>query len=106
MEHMTDSAARSYTRKVLAGVFRGRYTGGNSKQLSCSRISATRYNCGANFSFGPNDYYGDVIVYYEFGANDKLLWTDHYTMHWVNDHCYFDSGHRRSCKIGERRGRF
>lgn len=103
---MTDAAARSYTRKVLTGIFRGRYTRGNSKRLSCLRISATRFNCGANFSFGPNDYYGNVIVYYELGAKDALVWTDRYTLHWVNDHCYFHSAHRRGCKINTRRGAF
>lgn len=106
LSRMTDTAARYFTRKVLAGVFRGRYTGGNSKKLSCSRTSATRFNCGANFSYGPHDYYGNVIVYYEFGANDALAWTDHYTLHWVNDQCYFHSGHRRDCKISTRRGAF
>jgi hypothetical protein len=103
---MTVDAARSYTRKVLAGVFRSAYTRGNSKLLSCSRISASRLNCGANFSFGQNDYYGNVIVYLEFGANNVVYWTDKYTLHWVNDNCYFHSGHRRTCKIETRRGTF
>jgi secreted trypsin-like serine protease len=101
---MTVTAARSYTRKVLTGVFRGRYTRGRSKTLSCSRISASRFNCGANFSFAPNDYYSNVTVYLEIGAKNVADWTDKYTLHWVNDDCYFHSGHRRTCKIGTRRG--
>lgn len=106
LERMTLSAARSYARRVLTGVFRSRYTAGNSKLLSCSRVSPSRFNCGANFSFTPNDYYGNVVVYYVFGINSKLEWTDHYTLHWVNDYCYFHSGHRRECKVGTRRGAF
>lgn len=103
---LTVTAARADTRLVLAHVFRGRYADGNSKRFSCSRISTSRFNCGANFSFGGEDYYGNVIVYLEFGAANKVYWTDHYTLHWVNDHCYFHSGHRRSCAVGTRRGTY
>jgi hypothetical protein len=106
LARMTVAAARIYTRKVLVGVFHGRYTAGNSKKLTCSRTSATRLNCGANFSFGANDYYGNVIVYYEFGTKDGTVWSDRYTLHWVNDHCYFHTLHRRECKISTRRGAF
>jgi hypothetical protein len=69
-------------------------------------VSAARFNCGANFSSGPNDYYGNVTVYYEFGAKKTLVWSDHYTLHWVSDHCYFHSRHRHGCRVSTRRGAF
>ncbi len=106
LRRMTAGAARSFTRTVLAGVFHRTFTRGNSYTVSCSRLAASRMNCIATFSSGPNDYYGNVVVYYEFGAKDVVYWTDYYTMRWVNDYCYFHSGHRRTCKIKVRHGTY
>ncbi len=103
---MTKASARSYVHQVLAGVFRQAFRLGNSYRVSCSRVSATRFNCGVTFSSGPNDYYGNVIVFYELGTDGKLSWSDRYTARWVNDYCYFHSGHRRSCNVRARHGTF
>ena len=103
---MNKATARSYVRQVLAGVFHGVFARRESYELSCSRAPATRVSCGVTFSSGPNDYYGNVAAFYEFGSDGKVYWSDRYTIHWVNDYCYFHSGHRRSCKINIKHGTF
>jgi hypothetical protein len=69
-----------------------------------SRKSAVRIRCNVWFSSGPNDYSGTVTSSYLFGSNNSLEWTATYTMHWVNDQCYFHSGHPSRCRITTRRG--
>lgn len=87
---------------MFHGVFARRQT----YQVSCSRVSASRLSCSITFSSGPNDYYGTVTVFDELGNDGKVYWSDHYTIRWVNDYCYFHSGHSRSCKIKAKRGTF
>ena len=41
---------------------------------------------------------------YFFGAGNKVYLSDKYTVHWVNDQCYFHSGHRRRCRVHTKRG--
>ena len=101
---MNKATARSYVRQVLAGVFHRIFARRAAYDISCSRVSAARLRCGVTFSSGPNDYYGDVTAFYEFGSDGKVYWSDKYTIHWVNDYCYFHSGHRQSCKIQLKRG--
>ena len=103
---MSKATARSYVHQVLLGVFHGVFERRYAYEISCSRVSADRMNCGTTFSSGPNDYYGTVTVFYEFGGDGKLYWTDKYTIRWVNDYCYFHSGHRRTCNIKAKRGTF
>jgi len=71
---------------------------------SCTRVASTRFSCAFTFSSGPSDYYGTVIVYYTNGSGGKVYWTDRYTVHWVNDYCYFRSGHPHRCRIHTKRG--
>lgn len=103
---MNKATARSHARQVLSGVFDRIFARREAYDVSCSRVSATRFKCGVTFSSGPRDYYGNVTVFYEFGSDGKVYWSDDYTMRWVNDYCYFHSGHRRSCKIKVKRGTF
>jgi secreted trypsin-like serine protease len=103
---LTSAAAHTYAGKVLAGVFRGPYRHASSKEISCARITAARFDCSVNFSSGAKDYYGNIVVYLAIGAKNGVYWTDSYTLHAVNDHCYFHSGHRRQCKVATRRGMF
>jgi hypothetical protein len=99
-------SARFYVRQVLAGVFHRVFRRGYSYRVSCSRVSGPRFRCAVTFSSGPNDYYGHVIVFYFLGAGGKVYWSDSYTVRWVNNHCYFYSGHRRRCKVHVKRGSF
>lgn len=58
------------------------------------------------FSSDPNDYYGSVTVYYVGGPGGLLEWTDTYTIHWVNDQCYFHSGHPQRSRVRTRHGTY
>jgi hypothetical protein len=75
-----------------------RFTRRRAYRLSCRAVEATKQKCGVSWSYGPNDYYGSVTIYYTFEAG-RVVWNDRYTIHWVNDYCYFDSGHRGSCRV-------
>ena len=101
---MSLSAARSYVQQVLAGVLTTRFQQRHAYKTSCSRQTASRLSCGFTFSTGPNDYYGNVVVYYVIGQDNRIYWTDQYLIHWVNDYCYFHSGHRNRCTISTRTG--
>jgi len=95
---MSVSDAKYYARQTLRGAFGKRFEHGNSFTDQCSRVSPTRFICSPTWSYGPNDYYGGVTVWYEI-QRDAQLWTDHYGIRWVNDHCYFRSGHPHRCKV-------
>jgi V8-like Glu-specific endopeptidase len=101
---LTVSQARSYVRQTIAGALGHRAKPAHRYRAKCSRQSSTRFTCAVQFWHGPNDYYGSVTVYLVSGPNGLTEWTDHYTLHWVNDQCYFQSGHPRTCTIHTRRG--
>ncbi|HEV7561987.1 MAG TPA: serine protease [Solirubrobacterales bacterium] len=89
--------------KELAGIafaedFRQHFTKASEKRISCRRASKARVKCGVAWYQGGNDYYGTITVFYAIHQN-AVAWDDHYKIHWVNDSCYFRSGHRQSCVI-------
>ncbi|MGZ4221922.1 MAG: S1 family peptidase [Solirubrobacteraceae bacterium] len=105
LPRMTLLTARTFTKQTLSGALGTPFKRGRSLQTSCHRASATRYSCGFTFGYRGNDYYGNVAVFYVYGARGaKVFWTDKYMVHWVNDVCYFHSGHRRSCTVHTKRG--
>jgi hypothetical protein len=101
---MTLGQAKRYVRQTVIGALAGRAKPARSYSAACSRQSSTRFTCSVKFWHGPNDYYGTVTVYLVSGTNGVSEWTDHYTLHWVNDQCYFHSGHPQTCIIHIRRG--
>jgi Trypsin len=103
---MTLGEARRDVRQTVVGALGGRAKPANSYSTRCSRRSSARFTCAVNFSHGPNDYYGTVTVYFVSGPGGLTEWTDSYTLHWVNDGCYFHSGHPNRCTIHTRRGTF
>ena len=103
---MTLGEARRDVRQTFVGTLGGRTKPANSYSAKCSRRSSTRFTCTVNFSHGPNDYYGTVTVYFVSGPGGLTEWTESYTLHWVNDECYFHSGHPNRCTIHTRRGTF
>lgn len=62
----------------------GRAKPARSYRATCSRDSSTRFTCSIQFWHGPNDYYGNVTVCL-VDTTGQVQWTDHYTLHWVND---------------------
>lgn len=101
---MTLSQAKEYVRKTVVGALGRRAKPAQSYRAKCSRKSSTRFSCGVQFSHGPNDYYGNVTVYLVSGPGGLSEWSDTYTLHWVNDQCYFHSGDPQRCTIHTRRG--
>ena len=103
---MTLSDAKSYVRQTLAGALSWRFKPPHGYTARCRRTSSTRFTCGIQFWHGPNDYYGSVTVYYVPSTLDGggVGWRDNYTLHWVNDQCYFHSGHPQTCAVHTRRG--
>jgi trypsin len=105
LPRMSLATARAFTRKTLAGALGKPFKRGHSLRTACRRSSAIRYSCGFKFSYSGNDYYGNIAVFYVYGAKGtKVFWTDKYMIHWVNDACYFHSGHRSSCAVYTKHG--
>ena len=105
LPRMTLATARAFTRNTLAGALGKPFKRGHALRTACHRSSSTRYSCGFKFSYRGNDYYGNISVFYVYGAKGtKVFWTDKYMIHWVNDDCYFHSGHRGSCAVHSKHG--
>jgi secreted trypsin-like serine protease len=83
---------------AFAEDFRHHFTRATDKRIACRRASKSMVKCGVAWFQGGNDYYGTVTVFYAIRKN-AVAWDDHYKIHWVNDRCYFRSGHRQSCRI-------
>jgi secreted trypsin-like serine protease len=92
--------------KELAGLsfaedFRNNFIKATEKAISCRRVAKPRVKCNVNWFQGGDDYYGTVTIYYAIRKN-AVVWGDHYRVHWVNDRCWFHSGHRSSCVVHTR----
>jgi hypothetical protein len=71
---------------------------GQEQTIHCVRQSKERLKCGVTWYQGSNDYFGRVNVFYAIRHNVVLAGT-HYSIHWVNDDCYFHSSEPQSCRI-------
>lgn len=99
---LTIPRAKYFVARGLGEDFRFRYRRGSSKQTSCSRVEREKVKCHVWWYQGGNDYYGTITIYYVLGR-ESVLWNDRYTIHWVDDYCWFHSGHRDTCVIRTRR---
>jgi secreted trypsin-like serine protease len=93
--------AKELAAIAFAEDFRSRFTKASEKRISCRRLGKPRVKCAVAWYQGGNDYYGTVTILYAIREN-AVAWDDHYKIHWVNDRCYFHSGHRASCAIHTR----
>jgi hypothetical protein len=101
---MTVSTARTYTYNTISGVLPRPFHHRYEYKASCTRRSAVRISCNFGFRSTPNDYFGTVTSSYLFGSDNSLEWVATYTIHWVNDRCYFHSTHPSRCRITTRHG--
>jgi len=101
---LTLARAKQYARQTVAGALAARAKPAHNYTATCSRDSSTRFTCSIQFWHGPNDFYGTVTLYLVSGPNGLSELTDHYTLHWVSNQCYFHSAHRQTCTIHTRRG--
>jgi len=100
---LTIAKAKTLVAQTLANAFGERFTHSFGTRAGCERVARLRVRCGLAWFFGPNDYYGTVSVRYTL-LRSSVVWKGQYAIHWVNDHCWFDSGHRASCTVHIRRG--
>jgi hypothetical protein len=101
---MTIADGRYYVRQTLGSALPRAFRHRHAYKTSCWRKSAIRIGCNVSFWSGANDYWGTVTVYYLSGTDNSGEWSDTYAMRWVNDQCYFQSGHRSQCTISTKRG--
>jgi Trypsin len=103
---LTLGAAKQYARQTVVGALGQRAKPAHTYTAKCSRKSSTRFTCAVQFWHGPNDYWGNVTVYLVSGPNGLSEWTDTYTLHWVNDQCYYHSGQPQQCTTHTRKGTY
>jgi len=99
---LSRSRAKELVRAGLGHDFGRRYTRSVEKRFGCKRRAKAKIKCKVSWYQGGNDYWGTVTVYYAIVGN-SVGWFYRYTINWVNNHCYFYSGHRSSCKIHTKR---
>jgi secreted trypsin-like serine protease len=100
---LTIPKAKTLVGQTLANAFGTRFTHSFGTRVACERSGAQRVRCGLAWFYGANDYYGTVSVNYAF-LHSSVIWKGKYAIHWVNDHCWFESGHRQTCTIHSRHG--
>ncbi len=82
----------------LEEAFGPRFRHAQEPQIHCDRKGKARLTCGVTWYQGPNDYFGTTDVFFAIRKNVVLAFF-HYSLHWVNDRCYFHSGHRATCRV-------
>ena len=75
-----------------------RFRRADEKRIDCVRVEREKVKCGVSWSQGGNDYYGTITVYFAIYHN-TVAWNDRYKIHWVDDRCWFSSGHRQACTV-------
>jgi V8-like Glu-specific endopeptidase len=100
---LTLERAEELSGLVLEEAFGGAFRHAQEPTIHCERVSKARRKCVLTWFQGANDYFGSTTVFYAIRHNVVLAGI-HFTVHWVNDRCYFRSGHPQSCRIQTKRG--
>jgi secreted trypsin-like serine protease len=100
---LTRERAEELSAYGLEEAFGPKFAHGHEPRILCNRKSKARLKCGVTWYQGANDYFGSTTVFYAIKHN-VVLAGFHFTVHWVNDRCYFHSGHRAACKVQTKRG--
>jgi hypothetical protein len=99
---LTRERAEELSGLAMEEAFGPRFVHGQERTIRCDRLAKARSKCGVTWFQGPNDYFGKITVFYAIRKNVVLAGV-HYTINWVNDQCYFHSGHPQSCKVETKR---
>lgn len=83
---------------AMEEAFGPKFLHGREKTIRCDRLAKARLKCGVTWFQGPSDYFGRITVFYAIRHNVVLAGV-HYTVHWVDDRCYFHSGHPQACPV-------
>jgi secreted trypsin-like serine protease len=95
---LTRERSEEISGLAMEEAFGPKFVHGQEKTIRCQRLAKARLKCGVTWFQGPNDYFGKVTVFFAIRHNVVLAGV-HYTVNWVNDRCYFHSGHPQSCRI-------
>ncbi len=95
---LTVPVAEELAAVGFAHDFKAHFVKASERRIRCARRAKAKVKCQVSWYQGGDDYWGDVTVYYKVVQN-SVLWGFNYTINWVNNRCYFYSGHRASCKI-------
>jgi secreted trypsin-like serine protease len=98
---LTFSRAKDLSAIGFEEDFKYRFRKASEKRIRCTRIAKEKVKCGVAWAQGGNDYFGTVTIYYAIRRN-SVVWNDRYKIHWVDDHCWFHSGHRQTCVVRTR----
>ena len=90
--------AKALAFQALSEELGYRWRRGRGKRVGCERIEREKVKCGISWWQGPDDYWGTITIYY-LQENGAVYWNDRYKLHWVNDNCWWHSGHRQTCAI-------
>jgi secreted trypsin-like serine protease len=88
---------------AMEEAFGPKFLHGQEKTIKCERLAKARLKCGVTWFQGPNDYFGKITVFYAIRHNVVLVGF-HFNVHWVDDQCYFHSGHRAACRVQTKHG--
>ncbi|MBS1679592.1 MAG: serine protease [Actinobacteria bacterium] len=95
---LTRERAEEISGLAMEEAFGAEFAHGQEKTIKCNRVDKARLRCGVTWFQGPNDYFGKVTVFFAIRHNVVLAGV-HYKVNWVNDQCYFHSGHPQACKV-------
>lgn len=95
---LTRERAEELSFILMLEKFKSRFKNGHEQTIHCSRQSKSKLKCDVTWWQGPNDYFGRINVFYAIRHNIVLV-NAHYSINWVDDHCYFHSANPQSCKV-------
>jgi secreted trypsin-like serine protease len=100
---LTRERAEEISAYGLEEAFGPKFVHAQEPRMHCDRKSKARLRCDVTWFQGSNDYFGTTNVFYSIRKN-VVLAGFHFSVQWVNDQCYFHSGHRARCKVQTKRG--
>jgi secreted trypsin-like serine protease len=95
---LSSERAEEISGIAMEEAFGPKFVHGQEHEIRCDRVAKARVKCGVTWFQGPDDYFGKVTVFFSIRHNVVLAGV-HYNVNWVNDRCYFHSGHPEACKI-------
>ncbi|HTR75516.1 MAG TPA: serine protease [Solirubrobacterales bacterium] len=100
---LTTERAEELSEIVLEEALGPRFAHAQEPTIKCSRLAKARVKCGLTWFQGPDDYYGTTTAFFAIRKNIVLAGV-HYTINWVDDHCYFHTDHPQSCRVQTKHG--
>jgi trypsin len=100
---LTRERAEEISAIGLEEAFGPKFLHAQEPRIHCDRKSKARLQCGVSWFVGADDYFGTTTVSYAIRRN-VVLAVFHFKVQWVDDQCYFHSGHPASCGIQTKRG--